>query len=459
LASAGRERAATREQVAALAIGCRDSEQPAGQLSGGNQQKVVLGRWLLTRPGVLILDEPTRGIDVASKAEIHQLIRRLALEGTAVVMISSDLPEVMEHADRIVVFREGQVAREFDPGGTTPEGVAAAALPDASSRGAVMKSRGVRRARRTLASETALAVAIGLLCVILMLTTDTFATSDNLWRLLASGSMWCILSLGAAAVILAGGIDISLGSLVALSAGVAGVVLKWPYAPEVTIPLAVLAALATGTAGGLCNAALALAGRIHPIVVTLGTMTIYRGLLISLSGGQTIAQLPEEFTAWSNARIVGVNGSVALCAAIVAAVYLWLGHFRSGRHLVALGASESAARLVGISKWRVWLAAFGAGGLLSACAGLVELSQTGSLQSGMGTGYELQAIAAAVIGGVSIAGGRGSVVGVCLGALLLSLIYNALVLWQISGYHYALVSGMLLLAAVLVDLFWRRVER
>jgi ribose/xylose/arabinose/galactoside ABC-type transport system permease subunit len=126
---------------------------------------------------------------------------------------------------------------------------------------------------------------------------------------------------------------------------------------------------------------------------------------------------------------------------------------------VALGASASAARLVGISKSRVWLAAFGAGGLLAALAGLIELSQTGSMQSGMGTGYELQAIAAAVIGGVSITGGRGSVIGVCLGALLLSLIYNALVLWQISGYHYGLVTGLMLLAAVLVDLAWRRYWR
>jgi ABC-type sugar transport system ATPase subunit/ribose/xylose/arabinose/galactoside ABC-type transport system permease subunit len=460
LTSVGRERAATREQVSALAIKSRNTEQPVGQLSGGNQQKVVLARWLLTRPAVLILDEPTRGVDVASKAEIHRIVRRLAEDGTAVIMISSDLPEVMENSDRIAVFRSGRVAGEFDPREATREIVAAAALPDRSSPRAAGGTRTAgHRARRALASEAALALAICVLGAVLSLSTDTFLTGDNLWRLLASASMWCILSLGAAAIILAGGIDISLGALVALSAGVGGLVLKWPYRPEATIPLAVLAALATGTAGGLCNAALALAGRIHPIVVTLGTMTIYRGLLISLTGGQTITHLPGGFVAWSNSRIFGVNGSVALCAATALAVYVWLGHFRSGRHLMAQGASASAARLVGISKSRVWLAAFGAGGLLAALAGLVELSQTGSMQSGMGTGYELQAIAAAVIGGVSITGGRGSVVGVCLGALLLSLIYNALVLWQISGYHYALVTGLLLLAAVLVDLVWRRVER
>ena len=188
---------------------------------------------------------------------------------------------------------------------------------------------------------------------------------------------------------------------------------------------------------------LSLCGRVHPIVVTLGTMTIYRGLLISLTGGDTITDLPGAICRLvEHCALLGVNGSIAAgrghgrwwstCGS---------AHLRSGRHVMALGSSPTAARLVGISRARTWLVAFGAGGFLAALAGLLELSQTGAMQSGMGTGYELQAIAAAVIGGVSISGGRGSVVGVCLGALLLSLIYNALVLWQISRYHYALVTG------------------
>ncbi len=140
-------------------------------------------------------------------------------------------------------------------------------------------------------------------------------------------------------------------------------------------------------------------------------------------------------------------------------VYLWLVHWRGGRFVVAYGASPTAARLVGISQVRAWLTAFGVGGLLAALAGLLELSQAGSLQSTTGTGYELQAIAAAVIGGVSINGGRGSVGGVCLGALLISLIHNALVLWQVSANYERLVVGGLLLCAVLLDLAWRRLER
>jgi len=459
LASARRELEATDRQITALGVKCRGPQQPIGELSGGNQQKVVLGRWLLTRPKVLMLDEPTRGVDVGAKAEIHRILRQRADDGAAVVMISSDLPEVLDNCDRVVVFRAGRIAGEFVPRDTSPETIAAAALPEGTAVETAARLKRTRRPPRRWGSELALSLAICLLVGVLAATRPAFLTADNLSGLLATTAVWTILSLGAAVVILAGAIDISLGSLLALSAGVGGLLLKLPYPPGLTIPAAIVAALAVGAVGGVTNATLALVGRVHPIVVTLGTMTIYRGLLIALTGGQTLTDLPSSYVGWSNARFAGVNGSMLLGAATAAVVYLWIGHFRSGRHLMAVGSSPTAARLVGISRARVWLAAFAAGGALAALAGMLELSQTGALQSGTGARYELQAIAAAVIGGVSITGGRGSVGGVCLGALLLSLIYNALVLWQISPHYYQLVTGGLLLVAVLVDLVWRRLER
>jgi ribose transport system permease protein len=307
--------------------------------------------------------------------------------------------------------------------------------------------------------EWPLLAAVIALIAILVLRGDSFFTGDNLRGLLASTSVLIILSLGAAAVILAGGIDISLGAIFALSSGVAALVLKCDAPIGVTFPCAVLAALGTGAACGLTNAALALAGRIHPIVVSLGTMTLFRGALVWLTGGQTLTDLPHAFVVWSSAHLGPVNGSVLVGLVAALVTWVWLGHRRSGRYLIAIGASPRAAALAGISHWKSWLLAFAAGGLLAALAAIVELSQTGAVQSGVGTGYELRAIAAAVIGGVSISGGRGSVIGVLLGALLLSLISNALVLWQISRYHYSLVTGGLLLAAILVDLAWRRVDR
>src|SRR5262249_34896574 len=189
-----------------------------------------------------------------------------------------------------------------------------------------------------------------------------------------------------------------------------------------------------------------------PIVVTLGTMTIYRGLLIGLTGGDVLDGVPSEFRRLATDRValLRVEGSVVIMLVVALLVHLWLSHTRSGRHIYAFGGNPRAARLPGIDRRRVWLSAFAVGGLCAALAGLIELAQNGSMQSGMGTGAELRAIAAAVIGGTAMTGGRGGVTGVVLGALLLSLLQNALVLWGVARHRYDLVIGCLLLAAVVV---------
>jgi rhamnose transport system ATP-binding protein len=110
-----------------LAVKMRDDEQAIRELSGGNQQKVVIGKWLLTNPKVLLLDEPTRGIDVGAKAEVHRVIVELAQSGLAVLMVSSDLPEVLALSDRVLVMRGGQIVRTFDRKDATAEGIIAAA--------------------------------------------------------------------------------------------------------------------------------------------------------------------------------------------------------------------------------------------------------------------------------------------------------------------------------------------
>ncbi len=470
LRSASRERTAATEQLATLGVRYRGLEQPIGNLSGGNQQKVVLARWLLTQPRVLVLDEPTRGVDVRSKAEIHCLLADCAAAGCALLLISSDLPEVLANSDRVLVFRDGQVAGEFLPNQCTPAEVARAALPpDAAPALTVDKdptdrwkvattpARGGRN-WRFAPSELGLAVAMAAFVALLTVTTDNFSTAENLRGLATGAAVWTILALAAAPVIIAGGIDISIGAIFALAAAVGGLVMKLDGPPLAMVPAGIAAGLTVALTAGLTNASLALVGRLHPIVVTLGMMGVYRGLLVLLTGGETIHGMPAAFDALANRRVAGVNGSMLVLLAAIGAAHVWLAHTVAGRHLYAVGSSNAAARLFGISRARAWLVAFGGGGLLAGLAGLLQLAQDGSMQSVMGTGYELRAIAAAVIGGTAISGGRGSVIGVVLGAALLSLVSNALVLWQISRYHHDLVVGGLILAAVLWDLLWRKLE-
>jgi ribose/xylose/arabinose/galactoside ABC-type transport system permease subunit len=414
----------------------------------------------------LLLDEPTRGVDIAAKAEIHRLIRQLADRGCAVVLISSELPEVLAASDRIAVFRAGRVAGTFDARTATPELLAEAALPRPALGAGKSNGRTNPRRRRLRqefrGSAAGMAVVLAGLATLLATTTGgRFQTAANLHGIVVNAGALTILALGTSVVLIAGGIDISIGSLLALAAAAGGLVMTQFARPEQGVPLGVLAALAVGAAGGVINASVALLGRVHPIIVTLGTMTIYRGLLISLTGGHVLGGLPVEFRRLATGRIGGsqVEASVAIMLAVALLVHLWLAHFRSGRHLYAFGGNPRAARLVGITGGRVWPMAFGAGGTCAALAGLLELAQNGSMQSGMGSGAELRAITAAVIGGTAVAGGRGGVAGVVLGALLLSLVQNALVLWEVSRHRYDLVIGGLLLAAILGDRALRRPDR
>src|SRR5262249_30013649 len=156
-------------------------------------------------------------------------------------------------------------------------------------------------------------------------------------------SVLMILALGAASVIVAGGIDISVGSLLGLAAAVGGLVMKRVEPVALAVPLGIVAGLATGAAGGLANAAVALLGRIHPIAVPLGTLPVFRGLLISLTGGRVINELPGAFRGWVTGPVAGVRGAVVVMLLTALVVHVWLGSTRSGRHLYALGSNPRAA--------------------------------------------------------------------------------------------------------------------
>jgi rhamnose transport system ATP-binding protein len=136
LTSSKRERQEVEKLIKALGVKAASPAVPAETLSGGNQQKLVIGKWLATRPRVLILDEPTRGVDVGAKAEVHKLIRQLAEQGMATLLISSDLPEVLAMSDRILVMRAGMISGEISREEATQEKVLSLAIPASSSPGA-----------------------------------------------------------------------------------------------------------------------------------------------------------------------------------------------------------------------------------------------------------------------------------------------------------------------------------
>jgi rhamnose transport system permease protein len=220
---------------------------------------------------------------------------------------------------------------------------------------------------------------------------------------------------------------------------------------------AVLAALAVGTTAGGMNAVLSLAGRVHPIVITLGTLSLYRGLTLLLIGARAIysEDVPDAFRDPWRAVLLGLPAPVWMAAGIIVLAWLMLGQTVAGRSALALGSNPVVAQRAGIQRWRVWIVVFALQGLLAALAGMQSLAATANLQATDFEEMTLEAISVAVIGGVAITGGRAPLWGVVAAAVLFRLLAKGWVLLHIDSYwQHAIVGGMLLLA-ILADRLWR----
>jgi ribose/xylose/arabinose/galactoside ABC-type transport system permease subunit len=452
-----REKALAARIIKEMSVKTSSMEQAIGTLSGGNQQKVIFGRWAATDPKVLILDEPTRGVDVGAKAEIHKLICDLAEKGTAIILISSELPEVMAMSDRVLTLSEGRVTGDFNPRTDDDKTIAAAAVPRSAEKVAVVHSpfqRGLTRALQM--RELGLLVFIGLLAGYMTLTTPgSFANSANMLDILENAAIPAMMAQGAMLIICAGGIDISVGSMMGLVGAFAALAVQ----AGVPAPICLAMAMIAGLGFSLVNGGLALVARIHPIIVTLAGLWIYRGIMPIVTGGSEVMNLPAGYRALADGNWLGIPKICYYVIALTLFTHVLLRYTLLGRQILALGNSESAARLVGLSKTKLTLFVFGFSGVLVGLCSVLNAAYYGKVQANTGAGLELQAIAAAVIGGTNILGGRGSALGTLLGALLVSLLYNSLVLLEASSYWQNIFVGSLILAAVIVDALVQRLRK
>ena len=293
----------------------------------------------------------------------------------------------------------------------------------------------------------------GLLLVILFvglalsLLTDTFLSVANFTNVARQISINGILAVGVTFVLLTAGVDLSLGSVVALS-GVACATFAHPGDHSVFVPIAV--GLLTGAACGLVNGVLVTRGGVAPFIVTLGMMTIARGLALIVSGGRPVADMSNELTALAG-DFLGVPIPVLCFAGVAFAAWFFLRNFRLGRHIYAVGGNENAARAAGVPVERVKLFAYGLCGLLTGLAGVVLAARITTGQPNAGQAYELDAIAAVVIGGTSLAGGVGTITGTLLGVLSIGVINNGLDLMGVSSYYQAVIKGVIIVGAVWLD--------
>jgi ribose transport system permease protein len=293
------------------------------------------------------------------------------------------------------------------------------------------------------------------LCLILWAATPHFLTVSNLLNVLEQTAINAIVAVGMTYVIISGGIDLSVGSVLAVS----GIALAMALEAGMPMPLGIAVAFAVGLACGLTNGLLVAVGRLPPFIATLGMMSIARGAALMLAEGRPISGFGDSFRMLATERVMMVPAPAIITAAIYLVAHFVLSRTVFGRAAYAIGGNEEAARLSGVAVRFHKTAIYGVAGLMSAAAAVILTARLNSAQPTAGTMYELDAIAATVIGGTSLMGGEGTLVGALIGALIMGVLRNGLNLLNVSSFFQQVVIGVVIIGAVLVDMSLKRHRR
>jgi ribose transport system ATP-binding protein len=449
------ERRSVEAQRDALNIRTESIETPVSSLSGGNQQKVVLARAMLAQPKLILADEPTQGVDAGARVEIYRILREAADQGIPVIVVSSDSLELEGLCDRILVFSRGHVENELT-GDQVTEAEMARAIVTATSLRSEQPVAPPSGARAVLARARAVVMgdlgpAAILLVVIVVLGIYTFNVNSrvlstfNITSMLTLLAALAFISFGQLMVILTGGIDLSVGPLagflVVLSSffvvdGKSSIVMVLGFV------LMILAAAAVGT----INGTLIRFGGFSPIAATLASYIALQGLSLLLRPEQG-GYISTGVTDAIQTNVAGIP--VAFIAAVVVALGLDRGLRRArwGLRLRAAGSREDAAHAIGVPVRLTVVQAYVACSLLTFVGGVLLMAQLGIGDASQGTSYTLSCITAVVLGGASLFGGRGSFIGVLLGAFLIQQITNATTFLSLSQAWQYWSVGLLALSA------------
>jgi ribose transport system ATP-binding protein len=438
-----RERAEIQPRLDLLALRSVSEEHPLTSLSGGNQQKVALGRALLEEPEVYLVEEPTQGVDAATRVQIYRLLREESRRGAVVIVLSSDALELAGLCDRVAVISRGHVVATFDGdevnedrivGASVQAGVTRAAADAGGSAGRLLQF-----ARRSdFAPVILLLISIAALMAYVSTQQSTFLSTGNIGNLLFLAVPLGFAALGQAAVMMTGGIDLSIGPLVSLTTVVIASIMS--EGNGMTTAAAIAAALGVGLALGLVNALLVRKVKLQPLIATLATYVVVQGLALLImatpggyvsrdfatAAGQLVGFLPVAF--------------LALVAIAVVAEFMYRRRL-SGLSFRAVGSRASAARRIGVKSEAVYYGAI---------AGIFFAATIQIGDATLGISFTLASVTAVVLGGMSTWGGRGSIVGAVGGAVLLAAIANGS---QYMGYPPEIqyyIQGGLLIGAIAV---------
>ncbi len=287
--------------------------------------------------------------------------------------------------------------------------------------------------------------------VIISFMSDRFLTLNNLFNVFRQTSINAIIAVGMTFVILTSGIDLSVGSVLAFSSAVAAYMLANGY----NIFLVIIVALGIGLLAGTINGLFIAKGGLQPFIATLAMMQLLRGATLVFTDGRPIGVPTKEvspiFSFIGRGNVMGVHVPILIAVIIFIITYFILNYTKFGRYIYALGGNEESAKLSGINTHKVKISTYAISGIMSAIVGLIVLSRLSSAQPTAGESYEMDAIAAVVLGGTSMSGGQGSIVGTLVGALIIGILNNALNLMDVQSYYQMIAKAVVIIVAVLLD--------
>ncbi|MCB1377460.1 MAG: ATP-binding cassette domain-containing protein [Alphaproteobacteria bacterium] len=451
----GKELSRVRETFASLAVKAPSIEAPILSLSGGNQQKIVMSRALMSDPLVIVADEPTQGVDVGARSEIYRILRDVSNAGTPVIVNSSDAVELEGLCDKVIVMSRGHVAETLTGPDVTEERIVAAAVK-AETHAVHGTKEPVGKAgggwRHFLQSDNAPAVPLALVTIVLGLyvfsQNANFLSAFNVYNILLLATALGFIALGQTVALLMGGIDLSVGPLAGFLVVVASFFMTDANSGvEVFVGLALMFVIAVVV--GAMNGVLIRFANFTPIAATMAMyFAIWgSGFLLRIQPDGYISYAVIDWINWQRGPIP--VAFVLLCAVALALEFV-LRKRRHGWRLRAVGSNEESARRVGIRTNRTFIAGYILCSLLTVLGAIVFMAQIGVGDPRQGINYTLSSITAVVLGGTSLKGGRGTFVGTVLGAVLLTEVLNAVTFLGLSQtYQYVFQGALIVVAALL----------
>ena len=437
-----------------------DIDLPVQALPPALQQLVAISRAIAAEPRILVLDEATAALDDPDVERLGRLLRRLQAKGIPILFVTHLLDEVLALADTVTVLRDGQVALQGpvaeQSGDTVIRAIVGRSLESQPTRarapsvdGGGLEVESLRTDNVASISfsvrpgDNALLLALGLLVLFFASQNDRFVSFDNFRLVALQVSIMGIVSVPLALLLISGGIDLSVGSIIGLG-GMTSASLLHSGAP---VTVAVLAGILAGAAVGVANGGLSIFTKLSPIVVTLGALAAVRGLTFYISA-VPIFGFPDSFTNLGSGRILGVPILVLIAAGVFVIGYVFLNRTPWGQHVYAFGVNSEAARLAGISTRVLPFMLYVATGAAAGLGGSLLVARLNSATPGtLGLAFEIDVLTAILLGGVAFGGCRGRLSGALVGVVFLGVLSNGLVLLDVRSFTQTLLKGIALVAA------------